>query len=169
MIYILTACMIMLFISALLVTARAVKGPTSLDRMVSVDMVSSILIGAVSLLAALTRRSDLLALFIVLALVGFVGSMTFARFITPRDSDAKIPSGQAKHGPDEPMIVYPDDDSAVRGIDEYVEGGDQGVDGGVDEYDPDAVDFSGTNVDTDDVMETGPKHDGATAAERREP
>ena len=74
MIYILTACMIMLVIAAILVTIRTVRGPTSLDRMVSVDMVSSILIGAVALLAALTKRSDLLALFIVLALIGFVGS-----------------------------------------------------------------------------------------------
>ena len=59
MIYILTACMIMLVIAAILVTIRTVRGPTSLDRMVSVDMVSSILIGAVALSGSLIAWAKL--------------------------------------------------------------------------------------------------------------
>lgn len=155
MIYILTACMIMLVIAAILVTIRTVRGPTSLDRMVSVDMVSSILIGAVALLAALTKRSDLLALFIVLALIGFVGSMTLARFITPLDSEAqRIVGWRAERELEKQMSGRTDEHAPVHDMDVY---------------DPDDVDFSGTNVDSDDVMETGPQHDGATPAERREP
>ncbi|VEI13533.1 monovalent cation/H+ antiporter complex subunit F [Trueperella bialowiezensis] len=147
MIYILGACMAMLFIAAILVTIRTVKGPTSLDRMVSVDMISSILIGAVALLAALTRRSDLLALFIVLALVGFVGSMTLARFITPLDPEAKrILSREEEKELDAQLALRRDDDAPVHDVDAYDDGdADDGV---------------------PDPMETGPRHGRATAAER---
>ena len=165
MIYILAACMVMLVIAAFLVTARAVKGPTSLDRMVSVDMVSSILIGSVALLAALTRRSDLLALFIVLALVGFVGSTALARFITPLDPSARrILSKDEESELDAQISRRPDDAAPVHDVDAL-----ESDDADVDVYDPDEVDFSGTDVDPDDVSEAGPQHDGATAVERREP
>lgn len=80
-----------LTVSALLVLYRIVAGPTALDRMVGVDMMTSILIGAFSLLAALTRRSDLLAVFIVLGIVGFVGSTVVARFARlPKDYERRI-------------------------------------------------------------------------------
>ncbi|MDP9806511.1 multicomponent Na+:H+ antiporter subunit F [Trueperella bonasi] len=117
MIYVLGACMLMLVIAALLVTARAVKGPTSLDRMVSVDMISSILIGSVALLAALTRRSDLLALFIVLSLVGFVGSMTLARFITPVDPSAKRTFWKDTQHDEPAQKVHPDSAAVKHEVD----------------------------------------------------
>ncbi|MFY9262762.1 MAG: pH regulation protein F [Actinomycetaceae bacterium] len=82
-------CGVILLISALLVLWRMMRGPTSLDRMVSLDMITSITIGGFALLAAVTRRADLLPVFVVLSLVGFVGSMALARFITPLDPNER--------------------------------------------------------------------------------
>lgn len=82
---IIIACGAMLLVSAGLLLWRITRGPTTLDRVVSLDMMTSVVIGGFALLAAVTRRADLLPVFIVLALVGFVGSTTTARFATPID------------------------------------------------------------------------------------
>lgn len=52
-------------------------------------MMTSILIGAFALPAAATRRADLLPVFVVLGLVGFVGSTALARFATLADPDER--------------------------------------------------------------------------------
>ena len=79
MIWLVSICAAMLFIAAVLVLYRVEKGPTTLDRMVSVDVMTSILLGALALLAAVTRRSDLLAVFVVVSVVGFLGSVAISR------------------------------------------------------------------------------------------
>lgn len=152
MIYVLGISMVMLVIAAALVIIRAVKGPTALDRMVSVDMISSITIGAVALLAALTRRADLLALFIVLALVGFVGSTTLARFITPLDPSAKrILSREEERALDAEMARRSDDDAPIHDVDFY---------GSHEEG------YSGADVDPHDAAKASSQHGGAAASER---
>ncbi|WP_461004854.1 monovalent cation/H+ antiporter complex subunit F [Trueperella pyogenes] len=139
MTYILALCMVILFVAAVLVLVRLTRGPSSLERMVAVDFMTSVLIGAVAVLAALTRREDLLALFIALSLIGFVGSMTLARFILPVDQDAK-------------RILTRDEErrhDAARN--------------------DDAAPVHDVDADTKDVTEAGPMHGGATAVERRTP
>ncbi|MDY5403414.1 MAG: monovalent cation/H+ antiporter complex subunit F [Trueperella sp.] len=91
MTYLLGACMALLFVAALLVLMRIFRGPTALERMVALDVMTSVVIGAVALLAALTRRADLLALFVALSLVGFVGSTTLARFLAPSTGGKRLP------------------------------------------------------------------------------
>ncbi|MDO5025320.1 MAG: monovalent cation/H+ antiporter complex subunit F [Trueperella sp.] len=101
MLIIFRICGILLFISAFLVILRILKGPSSLDRMVGVDFMTSILVGAFSLLAAITRRADLVPVLVVLSVVGFVGSTAMARFITPldRESRRKISPASAEEPP----------------------------------------------------------------------
>lgn len=69
-----------LFIALGLVLFRIEQGPSMLDRMVGVDVVTSILIGAIILIISATYRTDLVPVLIVLSLVGFIGSTTVARF-----------------------------------------------------------------------------------------
>ncbi len=85
MTWVISICAVMLLISALLVLVRIEKGPTSLDRMVGVDVMTSIVLGALALLAALTRRADLLAVFVVVSVVGFLGSVAMARIARRED------------------------------------------------------------------------------------
>lgn len=67
-------------LAALLVTARVVMGPTMLDRAISFDVIVAITIAGISVDAALRRTSENLPLMLVATLLGFVGSVSIARF-----------------------------------------------------------------------------------------
>ena len=85
MIWLVGICGVMLFISAILVLWRINDGPNTLDRMVGVDVMTSVVLGALALLVAYTRRADLLAVFVVVSVVGFLGSVAVARAARPED------------------------------------------------------------------------------------
>lgn len=67
-------------VAALLTLIRAERGPSMLDRTVALDVLTSIVLGVVALYAAWTRQADAVPVLVALALVGFVSSVTIARF-----------------------------------------------------------------------------------------
>lgn len=71
---------VILSIAALLTLIRAERGPSMLDRTVALDVLTSIVLGAVALYAAWTRRADAVPVLVALALIGFVSSVAIARF-----------------------------------------------------------------------------------------
>lgn len=73
-------CGVLLTAGALLAVVRAEKGPSMLDRTIALDIVVTTMIAAVALYAAVNRRADVVPILVVLSLVGFVGSVTIARF-----------------------------------------------------------------------------------------
>ena len=73
-------CGVLLTIGAVLAVVRAEKGPSMLDRTIALDIVVTSMIAAVALYAAVERRTDVVPILVVLSLVGFVGSVTIARF-----------------------------------------------------------------------------------------
>ena len=73
-------CGVLLTLGAVLAVVRAEKGPSMLDRTVALDIVVTTMIVAVALYAAVERRTDVVPVLVVLSLVGFVGSVTIARF-----------------------------------------------------------------------------------------
>lgn len=73
-------CGVMLTLGALFAIVRAEKGPSMLDRTVALDIVVTTIVAGVALYAAYFRRADVVPLLVVLSLVGFVGSVTIARF-----------------------------------------------------------------------------------------
>lgn len=73
-------CVALLAAAGVLALVRAERGPSMLDRSVALDILTSVLVGAVALEAAWARRTDGLPMLVALALVGFVGSVTIARF-----------------------------------------------------------------------------------------
>jgi len=77
---VLIICGVMLAVGATLVLVRLERGPTMLDRTIALDTFTAILIGVLVLIAVATRRRDIVPILAVLALVGFVGSVTIARF-----------------------------------------------------------------------------------------
>lgn len=74
-------------LGAIAAIARIERGPSMFDRIMGVDVMTSILIGTVTLVAAATRRTDLVPVLVVLALVGFVGSVAIARFAAAESAD----------------------------------------------------------------------------------
>ena len=85
MIWVVAACGVLLFAAAIAVLYRIERGPSTLDRMVGVDVMTSVVPGALALLVAYTRRADLLAVFVVVSVVGFLGSVAVARAARPED------------------------------------------------------------------------------------
>jgi multicomponent Na+:H+ antiporter subunit F len=61
---------------------RLVRGPTLTDRVVALELVATIFVGVVAVHAIGSREPVYLDVAIVLALVGFLGAVAFARFIS---------------------------------------------------------------------------------------
>ena len=81
-------CGVLIGTGAVLAILRAEKGPSMLDRTVALDIVVTCLVAAVALYAALERRVDVVPILVALSLVGFVGSVTIARFASVEPEDA---------------------------------------------------------------------------------
>jgi multicomponent Na+:H+ antiporter subunit F len=77
---VLTLCAAMLGVASLLLVVRMSRGPTMLDRMVALDVMVSVIIVALALEAAHQRHTTTLPVLVVLSLLGFVGSVSVARF-----------------------------------------------------------------------------------------
>lgn len=81
-------CGALIALGTVLAIVRAEKGPSMLDRTVALDIVVTCLVAAVALYAAQERRADVVPILVVLSLVGFVGSVTIARFAAVEPEDA---------------------------------------------------------------------------------
>lgn len=73
-------CAVLLGVSALLALWRVERGPSMLDRTIAVDVLTSVLVASIATYAAWTRRADLVPVLLALSLVGFLTSVTIARF-----------------------------------------------------------------------------------------
>ena len=71
----------MLGLALLLTVIRLVKGPTLPDRIVAMDLISVIVIGLIVGLAASTRVRATLDAAIVIALISFVATVTYAMYV----------------------------------------------------------------------------------------
>jgi multicomponent Na+:H+ antiporter subunit F len=78
----------MLAVGAVLALLRVERGPTMLDRMVALDIITNILILGVALEAGWNRRLDSVPVLAALALVGFISSVTVARYAAIEPEDA---------------------------------------------------------------------------------
>ena len=73
-------CGALLLAGCVLAVVRIEKGPSMLDRTIALDIVVATMISAGALYAAVQRRADIVPILVALALVGFVASVTIARF-----------------------------------------------------------------------------------------
>jgi multicomponent Na+:H+ antiporter subunit F len=73
----------LLCVAVALVLIRIVRGPTTLDRIVAVDVLLAVVVCAIAAEAAYTRDATSLPILVVLSILGFIGSVAVARF-SPR-------------------------------------------------------------------------------------
>lgn len=78
-------CAAMLSVAAVLVLTRMAIGPTMLNRVVAMDVLIAVVVAGLGLEAALNRHATTLPILVVLSLVGFVGSVSVARFAARGD------------------------------------------------------------------------------------
>jgi multicomponent Na+:H+ antiporter subunit F len=74
--------------AAVLLVVRIALGPTMLDRVVALDVLVATLICGLGVEAAVNRHTTTLPVLLVLSLVGFVGSVSMARF-SPGSDEVK--------------------------------------------------------------------------------
>lgn len=74
----------LLSLAFLLVSVRIMRGPTLPDRILALDMLLTIGIGYIAVIAIKTGYSLYLDIAISLALVGFLATVAFARFVLQR-------------------------------------------------------------------------------------
>ncbi|OYD68605.1 monovalent cation/H+ antiporter complex subunit F [Rhodococcus sp. OK302] len=71
---------VILVIAALLTTFRLIDGPSSLDRLVALDTIVAVAICGLAVWAAYSADTTIIPAIVALALVGFIGSVSVARF-----------------------------------------------------------------------------------------
>ncbi|WP_242636697.1 monovalent cation/H+ antiporter complex subunit F [Myceligenerans salitolerans] len=99
----------LLAVGAVLAVVRMERGPSMLDRTVAFDVLTTTLVGAIAVEAALSRRVESVPILVVLSMVGFIGSVTIARFAsvppppaTPPDREAGDHGGERSPRKEEP-------------------------------------------------------------------
>ena len=99
-------CGVLLAAAAVLAVIRAERGPSMLDRTIALDVLTGTLVCLVGLEAAWSRRTDTIPVLVALSLIGFVGSVTIARFAS------KEPPGEGRVRTREEIAR---DEAALRG------------------------------------------------------
>ena len=83
----LAAISLALFLAAL----RLFRGPTLADRVVALELITSLMVGAIGVISIVGEQPILIDVAITLALVGFLGAVAFARYME-RGSVARQPA-----------------------------------------------------------------------------
>ncbi len=84
---------VVLVVAALLTLAaagtiyRIAKGPSLLDRVIAADVLLAIFGASLATEMAVNGHLDNLALLVVLSVIGFIGSVTVARFVAHKKED----------------------------------------------------------------------------------
>ena len=78
-----------LALSLALASWRALGGPHLADRVVGIDLATTITIALVAALAVRTGQSALLDVGLVVALIAFLGTVGFARYIETRAREVR--------------------------------------------------------------------------------
>lgn len=71
----------MLSVALLLAFVRLVRGPSLPDRVVALDLISILAAGVTAVYAIATEQAVFLDVAIILALITFLGTVAFARYI----------------------------------------------------------------------------------------
>ena len=75
------AALTMLALAAILTFIRLVRGPTLPDRVIAIDLIGALVVCLLVVLAASTGQKAFLDVAIVMALISFVATVGYARFI----------------------------------------------------------------------------------------
>lgn len=73
-------------LALLIVMIRLIKGPTLPDRIVAMDLLGMLVVGLIVVLAGWSRVRATLDAAIVIALVGFLGTVAYATYVERGDT-----------------------------------------------------------------------------------
>ncbi|MGW2179620.1 monovalent cation/H+ antiporter complex subunit F [Streptomyces sp. NPDC001732] len=87
----LTAAVVLIVVAGAGLLARIWRGPSMLDRAISLDVCAALIIAGLAAKSAFARDSFYFPIMLVLAFLGFTGSVGIARFIAVRDRPPRRP------------------------------------------------------------------------------
>jgi multicomponent Na+:H+ antiporter subunit F len=73
--------LVLLSLAIFLAFSRLARGPSLADRVVALDLVTSLVVGVIAIYSVATSEPVFLDIALVLALITFLGTVAFARFI----------------------------------------------------------------------------------------
>lgn len=76
-----------LVLSALLIFYRFIKGPDLVDRVIALDLLIIIGLGVIVVYSILTNQSTFLDIAMILALIGFLGTVAFSYYLEKREKN----------------------------------------------------------------------------------
>jgi multicomponent Na+:H+ antiporter subunit F len=82
-----TIALSMLSLALILAFVRLVRGPSVPDRVVALDLVSILAAAMTALYAIVTNEPVFLDVAIILALISFLGTVAFARYLEKQSSE----------------------------------------------------------------------------------
>jgi multicomponent Na+:H+ antiporter subunit F len=78
---------VMIGVALLLVFVRLARGPSLSDRVIALDLIAVLAVGLIAMVAFAADQAVFLDAAIVLALVAFLGTVAFARYLERRAHD----------------------------------------------------------------------------------
>ena len=81
-----TICFVLLGLAMLAVVIRIIRGPTLADRILGLDTITVLAIGIIGVFAVRSGRYLYTDIGIALALIGFLSTVAFARYLMQRSS-----------------------------------------------------------------------------------
>lgn len=79
-------CLVGLAVAAGMCLLRLVRGPSVPDRIVALDALLLVVVAGIAVGASITGEGFFLAVLVAVSLLGFVGTVTVARFVERRGS-----------------------------------------------------------------------------------
>lgn len=74
----------LLIVASLCALYRIARGPSILDRVLAIDVLLATIGGALAMDMTINRHLDNVVLLVAISVIGFIGSVTVARFVTDR-------------------------------------------------------------------------------------
>ncbi|MEV2246396.1 monovalent cation/H+ antiporter complex subunit F [Streptomyces sp. NPDC049970] len=88
----LVTAVVVLVVAGVLLLYRVWRGPSMLDRAIALDVIAALIIAGLGAKSAFARDSFYFPIMLVLAFLGFTGSVGIARFIAVRDRPLSRPA-----------------------------------------------------------------------------
>jgi multicomponent Na+:H+ antiporter subunit F len=85
-------CLLVLLLSMALALFRLVKGPEAADRIVALDLISVLIVAFLAAYSSYTGETSFLDVAIAYALIAFLGTVAFARFLMRSATPIEPPS-----------------------------------------------------------------------------
>lgn len=85
MTYFIWSAITIVALSMILIIYRLVKGPDPSDRVIALDAIGVALISLIGLFSILTETSYFLEIILLLAILSFIGTVAFSKFIEKGD------------------------------------------------------------------------------------